>query len=213
MRALKSLGEKSLDSLTPSDTAKTDPTVYRLHMDSGQKFLSEGRYFDAEDRFTRAISAMPNDPLAKAGRVHAQLGAGLFLSASTNLRRMIETHPEVVGLRFDKKLAPLPDRAKMVADQLRHEVDQGSTGIGLESSLLLAYLGRITGDQAMTDEGLADMKARLPEGDEKQAALYQLLSGVWGSGATPAPAAAPATPPAAAPTAPASPAPAPAPEK
>jgi hypothetical protein len=53
--------------------------------------------------------------------------------------------------------------------------------MGLEASLLLAYLGRVSGDQAMTDEGLAAMKSRLPAGDKQEEALYQLLSGVWGA--------------------------------
>lgn len=182
LRALKSIGQKNLETLVPTAGEATNPVSYRTHMESGQRFLTEGRYFDAEDRFTRAIAAMPNDPLAKIGRVHAQLGAGMFLSASTNLRQLIKDSPEVVGLKFDRKLAPDAARAESVARQLREGIEQGSTGMGLESALLLSYLGRITGDDAMTVEGLDAMRVRLPSGDEREATFYELLRGVWTGG-------------------------------
>lgn len=188
VRALKSIGQKNLDTLVPTAAEAANPTSYRTHMESGQKFLAEGRYFDAEDRFTRAIAAMPGDPLAKIGRIHAQLGAGMFLSASTNLRQLIKDAPEVVGLTYDRRLAPDAARTESVARQLRETIDQGSTGMGLESALLLAYLGRITGDQAMTSEGLEAMRLRLPEDDPAEAALYDLLSGVWRPSQEPPPA-------------------------
>lgn len=181
LSALKSLGEKNLETFTPSPVA--DPAAYQRHMESAQRDLKAERFFDAEDQFTRAIAAMPNDPLAKAGRIHAQLGAGMYLSASSNLRRLVRDHPEFVGLKFDPKLAPDPERTKTIATELRGMIDQGSTGMGLESSLLLTYLGRISGDQAMTNEGLNDMSTRLPKGDQAEAAFYQLLNGVWGSSA------------------------------
>lgn len=179
IKALKSIGQKNLDSFVPTDSGSTNPASYQIHMESGQKFITDGRFFDAEDRFTRAIAAMPNDPLAKIGRIHAQLGAGMFLSASTNLRQLIKESPEVIGLKFDRKLAPDAARAKTVAEQLREGVHQGSTGMGLESSLLLAYLGRITGDQAMTDEGLGAMRLRLPANEPAEATLHEVLTGVW----------------------------------
>lgn len=181
LRALRALGEKSLDSLMPSATAQNEPEVYRVHMAAAESALRDGRFFEAEDRFTRAIAAMPADAMAKAGRVQAQLGAGLYLSASTNLRQLLSANPEVVGIRLDPKLAPDPERAKQIAGQLRTEIDQGSTGMGLEASLLLTQLGRATGDQAMVDEGLKAMSTRLPADDPKQATLYELLQGVWGS--------------------------------
>ena len=87
--------------------------------------------------------------------------------------------------------APGADRAAVIAEELRGQIRQGSTGMGLETSLLLTYLGRITGNQAMVDEGLADMSTRLPADDKKEAALYQLLSGVWGSKPEPTPKPAP----------------------
>jgi len=180
LRALKALGEKSLDSLSPDIESQTDPHIYKLHMQGGQRAIADERYFDAEDRFIRALAAMPNDPMAKAGRVHAELGAGLYLSASRNLRQLIADHPEMVGMRFNPKLGPTGERTKIIARQLRAEIDKGSTGLGLETSLLLAYLGRLTGNQSMTDEGLRAMAARQPDNDSAEAALLATLRGVWG---------------------------------
>lgn len=191
VNALKSMGEKDLGTFMPS--AVSDPAAYQRHMEAARRDLTAERFFDAEDQFTRAIAAMPNDPLAKAGRIHAQLGAGMYLSASSNLRRLVRDHPEVVGVRFDPKLAPDAERAKTIATELRGLIDQGSTGMGLEASLLLTYLGRITDDPAMTHEGLDDMSTRLPKGDEAEAAFYQLLKGVW-DGPKPAPGAPEPTP-------------------
>lgn len=177
--ALRAAGVKNIESLAPAADS-TDPEWYRLQMQSGQKALEDQRYFDAEDRFTRAIAAMPNDPMAKAGRIHAELGASLFLSASANLRALIQSHPEMVGARFDAKLRPSSDRTREIAEMLRGTIEKGG-GLAMvsDAGLLLAYTGRISGDQAMCREGL-DVFARNIEPDNTaDKTLDALLRGVW----------------------------------
>jgi len=177
--ALKAAGVKSLDSLVPREGILRDPKWYRGQMESGQQMLSEERYFDAEDRFTRAIAAMPEDPLAKIGRVHAQLGAGLFLSASANLRALLRTSPEVAGMRFEAKLLPSPARIAVVAGMLRTTLANAGEGVGGDTSLLLAYLGHITNDQPMCEEGLKALGERIEAKDAADLTLYQLIRAVW----------------------------------
>jgi hypothetical protein len=148
-------------------------------MEAGQMALADGRFFDAEERFTRAMSAMPGDPMAAVGRVHGQLGAGLYLSAASNLRQVMREHPELSAARFNVTLVPGDERSKKIAEQLRIELDRASTRLGRDAGLLLAYLGRIRGDNAMRDEGLAAWNQRIDADDVTEQKLYTLLSKVW----------------------------------
>jgi hypothetical protein len=59
----------------------------------------------------------------------------------------------------------------------------GSADVECDSSLLLAYLGRVTGDQAMAVEGLRGMANGLRTEDRDAAALYERLRDGWGSDA------------------------------
>src|SRR5690606_27016447 len=83
---------KALQATRPMLVSLADPErkgmdTYAAHMSRGEALLSEARFFDAEDAFTRALALSPMDPLASIGRVHAEIGAGLFLSAAANLKR------------------------------------------------------------------------------------------------------------------------------
>lgn len=179
VRILRDAGIR-IDTLRPA-APPADQAAYAAHMEAGQELLRNARFFDAEERFTRALSALPGDPLAAVARVHAQIGAGLFLSAASNLRDVIRTHPELAGARYNIALVPGDARAKQVADQLRHEIENGAANMARDASLLLAYLGRVRDDNAMRNEGLAKWKERIAETDDAEAALHELLSKVWGA--------------------------------
>ena len=167
-----------IDTLRP--TAPTvDQASYAAHMQEGQQALAEGRFFDAEDRFSRAMSAMPADPMGAVGRLHAQLGAGLYLSAANNLRALIKDHPELAAARFNITLVPGDARAVKIAEQLRIEIDRAGERLGRDAGLLLAYLGRLRGDGAMLDEGLGAWEQRIAPDDASELALHRLLSRVW----------------------------------
>lgn len=180
IEALRASGVKDIESfIPPAADAPRDADAYRQHMQLAQSLLAEGRFFDAEDRFTRAMAAMPTDPMARIGRVHAQLGAGLFLSASTNLRGVLRDHPELVGARFDAKLIPSARRVDEVAGMLRAELAKGGSEIGNSTGLLLAYLGHLTGDPEMTNQGLAALRERVRADDGPENRFIELLEGVW----------------------------------
>jgi hypothetical protein len=169
-----------IDTLRPA-SPPADQAAYAAHMEAGQEMLKAGRFFDAEDRFTRALSALPGDPLAALARVHAQIGAGLYLSAASNLREAVRNNPEMSAARFNPALVPSDARAKAVAEQLRHEIEHGSDRMARDAALLMAYLGRVREDDAMRDEGLAAWKRRIAESDEAESRLHELLSRVWGA--------------------------------
>jgi tetratricopeptide (TPR) repeat protein len=196
--------------ISPEKTLGARDEKYFQHINEAQDLLAKGRYFDAEDRFTRAIATAPGDPLAAVGRIHAQLGAGMYISAATNLRRVFADNPELIAATFASTLVPTPERALQIKARLRDELLKAAekATLGRDAALLLAYLGHITADQRAMREGVTEFRNRTPEDDDADLALGELLERLWFDTPTPAPAPAPVPAPAVEP-APASPEPAP----
>jgi hypothetical protein len=172
------------------DPATGKPDKFTEHMTIGQELLGSQKYFDAEERFARALEERQGDPTAMAARMHAQLGAGLYLSAALNLRTLMAEHPELAGLRYTGSTIPSAERLASIASDLRANVlrakDAGITP-GSADGLLVAYIGWQLGDRAMTAEGLGVARAGLkliPGGapEPEKASLLELLEGVWVGG-------------------------------
>ncbi|HLP83795.1 MAG TPA: hypothetical protein VK157_05550 [Phycisphaerales bacterium] len=167
-------------------TGKADP--FAATMTKGQELLASGRFFDAEERFASALLIKADDPTAKAARLHAQLGAGLYLSAAINFRQLIQQHPEVTGLRYTGATIPSPERLTSIAADLRSNIaNAANTGQPPLASdgLLLAYVGWQLNEPATIRAGLDVAKrGSAGKGDaqptvEDNAALVELLEGVW----------------------------------
>ncbi|MCK4873549.1 MAG: hypothetical protein KAS72_12560 [Phycisphaerales bacterium] len=149
------LPESARRDLGPiSDLAGTAKDLFSEQMRRAQAFLADERYFDAETHFATALRIQPGHPLARIGRLNAQLGAGLFLSAATTLRTLAVTHPEVLAPEYDQSLLPRPERVGHIVDHLREQMDQGGA-FAPTAALLLAYLGHVTGDVELVATGLA----------------------------------------------------------
>lgn len=149
---------------------------------AAQKMMSEGRYFDAEERFARALSFKPGEPAAMAGRLNAQLGAGMFVSGAINLRDLFQRHPEVIGLRYTGATMPSLQRQEQLATILRDNIKdtiRPATSVPRESALLLAYLGYQRADRAMTGEGLDYLANDAMRRAEPPDRLVALLREVW----------------------------------
>ncbi|GJM19670.1 MAG: hypothetical protein DHS20C14_18830 [Phycisphaeraceae bacterium] len=167
--------------------------VYVHHVREGERLLAEGKYFDAEERFTRALSARPGDVTSQIGRVHAQIGAGMFLSASLNLRTVFIGSPGAVGTRYAESLLPGPERLGTLMTVLRENIGLAERpggrlaldpAVQRDSALLLAYLGYQTGDDEALTQGLADFKRRVAPSQDRPGAsvdwrMAALLEGVW----------------------------------
>lgn len=155
---------------------------FRQHLEAGARLMSEGRYFDAEERYTRALSAMPGDPVAAIGRVHAQLGAGLHVSAVMNLRETLRGAPELVGVRHDADLLPKADRLGKLKSDFEATIRKEEVGEVLapgqarEAGLMLAYLAFQTEDRPLLERALGVARRQQLPGDE---ALLELLERVW----------------------------------
>lgn len=131
--------------------------LFGEHIKEGEGMIATRQYFDAEERFARALAMQPGDVTAMAGRVHAQLGGGLFLSAAMNLRQMFQQHPEAVATRFTGNTMPDPERMKFLKLELGALLDDSANKRRLpnpEAALLLAYAGYQTADRAAVERGL-----------------------------------------------------------
>ncbi|MFK7883583.1 MAG: hypothetical protein AB8F26_05290 [Phycisphaerales bacterium] len=155
--SLFQLDESTLDLIRDSGapiSALIDPNaetrdLYSEHMRTGERLIQTERYFDAEERFARALAIKPGDQSAQIGRVHAQIGAGLVLSGAVNLRSILLTYPELLGTRYTGALLPAPERVDVLIEVLSERAGvirregEGLESIGVRRSaaLLLAYLG------------------------------------------------------------------------
>lgn len=171
-----------LGSANPGD-------LYADHVQNGERLLGESQYFDAEERFVRALAMRPGDVVSMLGRLHAQIGGGLYMSAAVNLRGLFVEHPEIVGVRYRGSTLPNAERLATVKGELAEMLTLSESKRGLptpEAALLLAYVGFQTGDEPAMVRGLGaiarEHAARAaaegqpaPEPD----ALEDLLRGVW----------------------------------
>lgn len=158
-------------------------------MVQGQQALALGKYFEAEERFSRAAMIRPGEPSALVGRMHAQLGAGMYLSAAVNLRQLLTQSPELAGVRYEAATLPATERLTalrtVLMDRLEDRPDADPVAKSMtprEVGLLVAYLGYQTGDEAAAQRGLAaveaDAQAAEPA-DEEAARLAAVLRAVW----------------------------------
>lgn len=156
--------------------------AYSEHMAAGQRLLEQGRYFDAEERFTAALSIKPGDTTAALARVNAALGASLFRSAGLNLRTLLLDQPEVAAVRFGTQTLPPPARLTRVKEGLRATLSDPKTS-SRDIGLLLAYAGLHSKDASAIKDGLNALGAPTDAEDDPAAnraiRLAELLREVW----------------------------------
>jgi hypothetical protein len=189
-----------------SERPRTEDDWYNIVMDRAQQLMSQGRYFEAEEAYTRLLAAKKGDAMARLGRVHAQLGAGAYMTAGKGLTELLRDKPQLIPVRIvERGIVP---RALVdgVAKDLQGELTKPVSPIRDESGVLLAYLGYQFGEKQWITEGLSAGDKLV---DPANAPLYTLLGEVWTKPPTeplgaplPAPAPAPAPVPAAAPATP-----------
>jgi tetratricopeptide (TPR) repeat protein len=141
---------------------------------AGEERLRTGQYFWAEKRFSRALQLLPNNPLAAAGLAQSQIGAGLYLTASNTLKRMMRKHPEMIDVNLGDNLMPAKETLFNAVDVLRNRISHGGPDAA-DYGLLLAFIGHQLNEQRTIDEGLAAIKKANPE-----SALLPALQRIWG---------------------------------
>ncbi|MBL8990203.1 MAG: hypothetical protein JNJ48_01340 [Phycisphaerae bacterium] len=173
---LKRMGPR-IDTLASPDAASLD--LYGRLMRRGQDLMAAGRYFDAEEAFAGALGAKRGDALARVGRMHAQLGAGLFLSAAATMRELFTDRPELVPVRYGKASMMTKEWASGQADRLTAEIRRPTGVMADDAGMLLAYLGVQYGEPLWLENGLQAMRTRFRPGGAATAELVELLSEVW----------------------------------
>ncbi len=155
-------------SMAQSETSRLNELLTQ-----GEASLKAGAYFDAQDRFDRALRIQSHHPLADAGLAHARIGAGLNLAAGVTLRLLFTRNPEMIDVQFDRSLLPDDQRLQAVIDAIRTRLAQPDDTASV-MGLVIAYIGRQIHDEALIVEGL-DQFARGP----MDAKLVALLRSVW----------------------------------
>lgn len=152
--------------------------IYREHLRDAQRHLTEGRYFDAEARFTAALGLLPADPIALAGRVHAQAGAGMLTSAATNLRSLMAEHPELASTRYTEELMPKRERLEQIVELIDQRA--GVMEAQLADLLLLrAYLGYHLNDRGVVDGSFARLAQLRDDLEQPRDPVDQFTREIW----------------------------------
>ena len=160
------------ETLVPTQLAEIDR--YTAYMQSAQKMIAKERYFDAEEMYISAMTSRPRDVNASIGRAHAQLGAGLILSAGLNVRQLLVRNPEISGMRYAPDLLPSATRLDHITLTLRNGLESATSGD--DCGLLLAYLGFQRG---IEEDIRAGLDALEKHGDEADQRLVEMLRTVW----------------------------------
>jgi hypothetical protein len=151
---------------------------YSLHMLRGQEALAAGRFFEAEERFTAAMQQKQNDPMASLGRIHAQIGAGLYRSAAFNLRSAFSSFPELIPATYGPALFPDPERLSGIVGALSDHVKQRRV-FARDAALLLAYIAHQRGDVNGVADAFRSLEAVASERAAPETDLEKILKDIW----------------------------------
>jgi hypothetical protein len=164
-----------IDRLAPS---KGNRNLFAENMRKGEELLAAARWFDAEERFSAALRLSPGDPMAAVGRLHAQLGAGLYLSAGINFDRLMRSSPELIAARYDERLLPRRGRLQRIDARLRLNTRQ-SSDLAVSSALLMAYLAHQIDDRLSLTDAFAELDRIHTERGDRPDLLETTLREVW----------------------------------
>lgn len=156
-----------LDTLAGSDDNRINGLMSR-----GEKELKAGRYTVSESIYRQVLREKGDDPLAKAGLIHSQMGAGMIRSSAFNLRGLFSDHPELIALRYDSKLLPDTERLRWLQGRLQKQISDESPGS--EPGLILAYLGYQLEAKPLIEFGLSVAESEAPRDP-----LMPVLRRIW----------------------------------
>ncbi len=168
---------RRMESLIPEN-----PGFIHDMMDLGAQSMRRDDFFRAEDIYTSILKVYPGHPMALAGVVNAQIGAGLTLSSALTMRKMFVEHPELIGAHFGAEILPAPERLaaslEIARTRLRaaSEPDAGPqlAADRFDYGLLIAYIGFQQDKTDLVREGLDAMRATRADDP-----LLRVLQRVW----------------------------------
>jgi tetratricopeptide (TPR) repeat protein len=111
---------------------------FNQFMLAAEQYMHEGKFYKAVEAYSMASIYKPLDPLAYAGKSHALLAAGEYMSSAAYLNNAIEMFPAYVGFKIDL--------AAMIGDKdtLERRISDINAWIDVSSApelqFLLAYI-------------------------------------------------------------------------
>lgn len=139
----------------------------------GENALSKGEYFLAQKRFDQALQFIPGHPMATAGLAHANIGAGLYLSASHVLHSLLSFQPEMIDVKYGQHLLPLKIELVRAGIAAKNRLDSERDGSAY--AFLLAYIGHQIDDEEMLQLGLKSLEEHAGENDR----FVKMLQTIW----------------------------------
>lgn len=156
----KLLKDLSYDLPRVRTLAGEDPNRINKLLSRGEQELKAERYMVAENIYRQILREKESAPLAKAGLVHSQMGAGMIRSAALNLRGLFADHPELIALRYEDNLLPQADRLRWLQNRLQKMI--GEDTHGADPGLVLAYLGYQLEAKPLVEFGLNVAESEAP---------------------------------------------------
>jgi tetratricopeptide (TPR) repeat protein len=118
-------------------------TPFEELMKQGEAQMKAGKYLEAGDAYQLAVASQPNNALAILGRGNAELAAGMYESAATDLQFVFTKKPELISVKYALgDYIPVERQGTLIADLTN--LAQGKA-TGNMSSFLLCYLCYQTG--------------------------------------------------------------------
>jgi hypothetical protein len=157
--------------LVESLVGKRETRVDEL-LAEGEKAIANGQFFDAERIYRQLLSDAPNRPMVRVGLIHSQIGAAMVRSATLNMRRLFNEHPELIATRYDRSLLPPKDRLQWLQKEFQRMIQQNESTF--EPALMLAYIGYQVGSRPLVRYGLATAESAAPRDP-----LLPVLRRIW----------------------------------
>jgi tetratricopeptide (TPR) repeat protein len=107
------ISAKAQEVLGPyEDIESFTESKFDQYIKAAERYLNAGRYYRAVDSYTMALIYRPNDAAAQAGKSHALLAAGEYISSALFLSRALVAFPEYARFKLDL-VAVMGDRDKL----------------------------------------------------------------------------------------------------
>lgn len=168
----KLLNDLAYDLPRVETLAGQDPNRINKLLSRGEQEIKAERYIMAENIYRQVLREKGKDPLAQAGLVHSQMGAGMIRSAAFNLRDLFAAHPELIALKYEDNLLPQTDRLRWLQNRLQKMI--GEDIHGADPGLILAYLGYQLEAKPLIEFGL-----NVAESEAPRDPLMPVLRKIW----------------------------------
>lgn len=125
---------------------------------SAEDLMRQDRFQSALQKYDAAEQVAPHDTLIAMGRANAELGAGFYHRASTDLHTVFEIDPALLMGQYDLKSWFSPKRLQFITKELSDLA--ASDPKSEDPAFLLAYIAYNTGDTAKAADYLKQARTR-----------------------------------------------------